>query len=501
MSVEDLVCRLGDETQLLRAQNAGLVRQNAELGQLVQAMGEQVTGLREQLATSERQVTGLRDQLATAGQQVTELREQLAVAEQRIGELEQGKKGPPSFIKPSKPKCEGPKGPRRPRAKEHNHGRKRAEAVTRREEQHIERCPECNGKLRQERVAWRREVIDLPPPPAVEVTEHVVFKGYCPRCAAWKHAEPCAPGEVVGQRRFGARLMALIGYLSEELRLPYEAIKSYLKTIHGLEVSTGAIADLRRGLAQTLQPVADDLQAQMRGSAIVHADETGWREDGQNGYVWAFSTPGEQGIRCYIFEHSRGQSVVETVLGEDFQGVLGSDFYAAYNVYRGRHQRCWVHLLRDVHALKDDHPDDDAVQRWAQELRAPYDRAQAFIKAGPHTQEEKEQLYVALVSEIERLGLMYARKKHPCRALAKRVLRHQDELFQFVLVAGLAADNNLAERSLRPLVVVRKISGGTRSPQGSRTRMTLASVFATLKARGLNPFNACLALIQANSSA
>lgn len=88
MSVEDLVCRLGDETQLLREQNAGLVRQNAELGQLVQAMGEQVTGLREQLAT--------------AGQQVTELREQLAVAEQRIGELEQGKKRPPSFVKPNK---------------------------------------------------------------------------------------------------------------------------------------------------------------------------------------------------------------------------------------------------------------------------------------------------------------------------------------------------------------------------------------------------------------
>ena len=118
-------------------------------------------------------------------------------------------------------------------------------------------------------------MIDLPPPPAVEVTEHVVFKGYCPRCAAWKGAaEPCAPGEVVGQRRFGARLMALIGYLSEELRLPYEAIKSYLKTIHGRS-RVRTLPILRRGLAQTLQPVADDLQAQMRGSAIVSADRDG----------------------------------------------------------------------------------------------------------------------------------------------------------------------------------------------------------------------------------
>lgn len=485
MSVDALVRRLREEAQLLRRQNTDLLQQNAELRQLARAMGDQVLGLRSQLAAAEEQIRGLQ--------------EQLAAVEQRIEEAEQAKKGPPSFVKANTPKSEGAKGPRRQRAKEHNRGRKRAEVATRREEHHIERCPECHSRLRREREAWRREVIELPPPPAMEVTEHIVFKGYCPRCAAWKHAEPFTAGEVVGQRRFGARLTVLIGYLSEELRLTHEGIKRYLETVHGVKVSGGAIADLRSGLAQTLQPVAEDLQAQMRRSPIVHADETGWREDGQNGYIWVFSTPGEQGIRCYTFEHSRGKRVVERVLGEEFKGVLGSDFHGAYNVYRGPHQRCWPHLLRDLHELKEDHPADEAVQAWAQQLRALYDRAQAFNKAGAHSQEEKEQLYVALVSETERLGLLYARQKHPCRALAKRVLRHQDELFQFVLVAGLAPDNNLAERSLRPLVVVRKISGGSRSSQGSRTRMTLATVFGTLKARSANPFTACLALVHANS--
>jgi len=464
MNIEELIQRLRDEIEALR-------EQKAELRQLVQALGEQVK----------------------------ELQGQLVAAEERIAGLEQAKKGPPSFIKPNKAKREGDKPPRQRRAAEHNHGRKRAEAVTHREEHRIERCPACHCKLRQERVAWRREVIDLPPPPAVQVTEHVVFKGYCPHCGAWKHAESCAAGAVVGHRRFGTRLTALIGYLSESLRLPYAAIRSYLKTLHGVEVSAGAIADLRRGLAQKLQPLAEALKAQMRSSAMVHADETGWREDGQNGYIWVFSTPGTQGVRYYRYEHSRSQRVVEGVLGEEFQGVLSSDFYGAYNVYRGRHQRCWTHLLRALHDLKEEHPQDDALQTWAQRLRALYDRAQAFVQAGPQRQDERERLYVALLSEVERLGLLYARAKHPCRALAKRLLRHQDELFQFVLVAGLAADNNLAERSLRPLVVVRKISGGTRSPQGSQTRMTLASIFATLKARGLNPFSECLALVRANS--
>jgi len=94
------------------------------------------------------------------------------------------------------------------------------------------------------------------------------------------------------------------------------------------------------------------------------------------------------------------------------------------------------------------------------------------------------------------LGLEYAQAKgHPCQALAKRLLRHQDELFQFVLVEGLSADNNLAERSIRPLVVVRKISGGSQSAEGSKTRMALASLFETWQTRGLNPFAECLKLL------
>jgi transposase len=449
--------------------------------------------LREQNAELLRLVAGLRGQ-------VTELEGQLAAAEGRIAELEQGKKGPPSFVKPNKPRREGPAVPRRKRAEEQNHGRPRAKVVTRREEHHVERCPDCDCKLRKERVAWRREVIDLPPVPAVEVTEHVVFKGYCPRCAVWKYAEPAGEGQVIGRRRLGVRVMALIGYLSASLRLPCREIQEYLHTIHGLQLSVGAVEDLLQQLAKQGQPMVEELKGQIRQSAIVNADETGWREDGQNGYIWAFSTPGEQGVRYYLYDHSRGSRVVQEVLGEEFRGVLGTDYYSAYNVYPGPHQRCWAHLLRDLHALKEEHAQDGETVLWAQAVRALYDEAQAFMRMAP-PRSEREQCYVRLVSQIEELGLLYAKTKHPCQALAKRLLRHQDELFQFVLVAGLAADNNLAERSLRPLVVVRKISGGTRSHRGSQTRMTLASIFGTWRARGLNPFTQCLNLLGAFSCA
>jgi transposase len=81
--------------------------------------------------------------------------------------------------------------------------------------------------------------------------------------------------------------------------------------------------------------------------------------------------------------------------------------------------------------------------------------------------------------------------------LAKRLLRHQEELFQFVLMPGVPASNNLAERSIRPLVIMRKISGGSRrSDEGSKTRLTLASLLGTWQARELNPFTVCLAALQ-----
>jgi len=126
-------------------------------------------------------------------------------------------------------------------------------------------------------------------------------------------------------------------------------------------------------------------------------------------------------------------------------------------------------------------------------VRACYDEAQTWLHAHPQPpQAAREQQYVALVTRTHALGLSYARAKHhPCQALSKRLLRHEDELFQFVLVEGLSADNNLAERSIRPLVVIRKISGGSRSAEGTKTRMALASLFETWQARGLNPLEEC----------
>jgi hypothetical protein len=197
------------------------------------------------------------------------------------------------------------------------------------------------------------------------------------------------------------------------------------------------------------------------------------------------------------------QAVVKRLLGGRFHGHLVSDFYCGYNAYAGKHQRCWTHLLRDLHALKEAHQQDAEVLAWAQAVRALYDDAMAWLasQAQP-SQAARETEYVELTGRSHALGLAYAKARaHPCCALCKRLLRHEDELFQFVLIEGLSADNNLAERAIRPLVVIRKISGGSRSDEGTKTRMGLASLFETWQARKLNPFDECVKLLsQAASS-
>lgn len=193
------------------------------------------------------------------------------------------------------------------------------------------------------------------------------------------------------------------------------------------------------------------------------------------------------------------------LLISSFKGTLVTDFYAAYNDLPCEHQRCWVHLLRDIHELKQEHKDNEEVLGWADQLRQLYDQAQDALKGKgrwgrwPPTQGQRELLYIESVQGTAELAGRYANAKehaaHPCHTLCKRLMLHQDSLFQFVLQAGLSADNNLAERSIRPVVVMRKVSGGTQSERGSRTRMTLASLFGTWRAKGLNPFSECLALL------
>ncbi len=434
----------------------------------------------------------LRAENAALKQVVAALQEQVESLSGRIAELEKKQKTP-SFVKANRAKKEGDGKTRKKRDGRHNQARRREEP-TRVERHAVEECAACGYHLRGESEAYRRQVVELPEPQPVEVIEHRILKRWCPVCQAWQRPEMKWEEQVVGQGRIGVRLGALIAYLSQALRVTVRGIQTYLATLHQVRLSVGEIAGLLQRMSRQVKPAVEALKQAAQQQAVLHADETGWRENGQNGYVWCLASDGAEAIRYYEFDRRRNQAVVSRLLGSEFRGHLVTDFYAAYNIYAGPHQRCWVHLLRDLHQLKEEQRADGQRLAWLLAVQQQHDLAQ---EASALADEHKRRLfYDGLWQRTYLLGRQYAQlKDDPCQAMAKRLLRHIDELFPFMLHPHVPADNNLAERALRPLVVQRKISGGSRSRAGSEARMALASLFHTWQARHLNPYHQFLQLL------
>jgi transposase len=446
----------------------------------------------------------LQERIAELTAQVAKLTEQLANALQRIAELEAKKTPPPAFVKANMPERAESRPPRRHRAPEQNRARRREEPTVI-VEHPLTTCPDCGSRLGGVHIGRRRQVVDLPPPPAVVVTEHQVQRGWCSACARWHEAPLDLRGQALGQGRLGVGIASLVAHLRTVLRLPLRTIQRYLADLHGLQVSVGELVSLLHRVARQGQPTVTAIRDTARGRAVVHADETGWREAGRNGYVWVLATP--EGERYVEYHHSRAGRVANALLGETFTGVLVSDFYGGYNdTPGGRHQRCWVHLLRDVRALAETHAAgtrlvDLEVRAWTGAVRTLWEQVRAAWGLArdhpPPARAPREQQAVDLQRDLQALGDQFVTAAdHPCRALAWRLWHFQHELLTCLSVPGVPPDNNAAERAIRPLVVARTISGGTRSPRGSTTRMDLYSLGATWIAQGHNPLHEFRRLLQ-----
>jgi len=465
---------------------------------------EQVAWLTEKLNQVMAELLQTQEELRLTQEELQSTQEALGAAQAQIAELEKLKTPPAPFVKENKkkPKTEEKK-PRKKRSAQYNRARKRS-VPTQIVEHRIVECPDCHLRLGGISLARCREIIDVPPPATVEVTEHRIYKGWCAECQKWHEAPVDFLEQVLGQGRIGVRLSSIIAYLRTVMRLPLRQLRDVLRDLHGFEVSLGELVELLHRIREYAQPLLGTLKAEIRASPAVQADETGWREDGLNGYIWSVSTPT---IRYYEYHHSRAGAVVKQLIGEDFQGVLGSDFYAGYNIHQGLHQRCWVHFLRDIHDLKKLYPNEESLLAWAKDVKAVYEQAVAWTgqELDPSlSPRQQERVGVAQQHVFEqrlwKLCQPYAHTLVPQHTLCERVEQFLPELFVFVAVPGVPAHNNLAERSVRPLVIARKISGGTRSPKGSETRMGLASLFGTWTAQQLNPFRQCLALLTSPSS-
>jgi len=167
-----------------------------------------------------------------------------------------------------------------------------------------------------------------------------MVKRWCGKCEHWRSPQPNWRGMVVGQGAWGYGWLSVIAYLRTTLRLPLRQIQGYLETLHEVRVSVGELTEVLHRVCKEGQGQLPRLKEEMRGSAQLHMDETGWRENGQNGYVWVCSTGWAAPVRYYEYDRRRSQAVAQRLLGHNSRRAE-QRLLCGYNRYLGRHQRCW----------------------------------------------------------------------------------------------------------------------------------------------------------------
>jgi hypothetical protein len=389
---------------------------------------------------------------------------------------------PPDWVKANTPTKES-----KPRRKRTNSFVRHRAKPTREIAIACDNCPDCGRRLEHGTESSRRQIIDLPEI-KVDIIDYVTMSRYCGVCRKSCRPSVDLKSIAVGKSCFSQRVHALVAYLRQDCRLPIRQISTLLTGLCHVKVSVGEIVRMLHTVASFGKSIYDELGVDVRKSSHIHGDETGWRENGQNGYLWSYSNP----TLCYFtYPKTRAGHVVTDVLGDDYKGVLISDFYAGYNSHLGLHQRCWVHLLRAVHELCCKFP-TEAVYAWAKKLRDIYDRAKAF--SSPKAR-DRARARVGFQKELAALVTPYAKTLLPQNTLCKRLIQFESEMFTFVEYPFVPSENNPAERSIRPRVIARKISGGTRAGTGTDTMVILSSLFATWKLRGLDTLAACCNLL------
>ena len=342
-------------------------------------------------------------------------------------------------------------------------------------------CPECGGKLTKCNVSRKRYIEDIPHDVHVEVTEHTIHRDWCPRCR--QMVEPKVP-QALPNATIGNRLLVLSAWLHYALGNTISQILSVFNFHLQFVLTPGGLVQMWHRLAEILQSWYEEIGAEIIRAGVLYADETVWRINGRLGWLWCFTTPT---ATLFAIERSRASPVVLKFITEQFAGVLVSDFWAAYSILVCVKQKCLVHLLRDLERVERYKDTSGDWARFAKKLRRLIrdairlrkrwdERAPATYERRYHRMQQRLQVMI----EIEWTN-------REARRLVKRLRRHQQELFTFVLNHQVPFENNFAERIIRLAVIMRKNSFNNRSAKGASTQAILMSVFTTLKQRGLNP--------------
>ena len=429
--------------------------------------------------------------------EVAELKAQVARLSELAAKLSRNSSNsskPPSsdIVKPPKPKPKGKrkKGRRKIGGQKGHPKHERqpfaVEDLSDTWEYHLDRCPDCGGRVKranaEPRVVQQVEVVETP----IRIDEHRGLAYYCGHCEKVHYAP--LPAEVEKGGLVGPRLTALVAYLKCGCHASFSTIRKFLRDVMKITISRGQLAKLIRKVSQALQGVYDDLLDRLPTEAVLNVDETGHKENKKRFWTWCFRA---ELYTLFKIDSSRGSKVLLEVLGEEFNGTLGCDYFSAYRKYMKdigvEMQFCLAHLIRDVKFLTT--LPDRATRRYGERvldgLRRLFDvihRRATMTEAGfTRTLEQARRDLIAVAKR--------APNRRQAQNLAKRFHLHGEAYFRFITTPGIEPTNNLAEQAIRFVVIDRRITQGTRSEAGRQWCERIWTVMATCAQQGRSVFN------------
>lgn len=465
------------------------IHQNAHLASLLAAAmdGTLTDAQAEQLAACDRTLLELA-WLAVA--------QRIAEQEARIAELTARLKGPasidpstpsgqrPIYTKPASPTASGQRKAKKPGAKPGHPGSRRPKPaqIDKKETHQLDACPCCGGELQRCNRTRTRVVEDILKQLRAVATEHTIHRDYCPRCK--KHVEPVVP-DALPNADLGHRVIGLSAWLHYDLALSISQTQALLQNLLQTRLSAGGLSAAWKRMAGIFGPWYEQIAQAARAGAVLHADETGWRVNGLTYWLWCFANRDT----CYfMIDRSRGHIALEKFFIEAFDGTLVTDFWGPYDaVTADDRQCCLAHLLRELEKV-DLTNSSDEWKAFAKELRR-------LVRDGIRLRKRVDftpQKYVSRIRRIDDRLMALALTTYgdaDAKRLAARLLKYCDQLFTFLDRPEVPYDNNLAERMIRPAVILRKNCQGNRSESGAAVQAVLMSVYRTLKLRGHDPLD------------
>lgn len=380
-------------------------------------------------------------------------------------------------------------------------GRQQKITVHQNEAHYPEHCALCHRTIEPQHNSIAQTAFDsltlewgnpLQPGITVVNTRHVYYNSTCP-CGHTSQALPLRqppdsllPGVELSQwRLIGSSLAALIVCLSFRMRLSRSRIREFLQDWLGISLCVGSINKCIHESGRAAHPLEDELVNEMLNSQLLHVDETPWKEKKALLWLWVFVSSSV----VVFWISSRAAELINNVLGENaYKGWLMSDGYKVYRQFLKR-IRCWAHLVRKARGLKESYTPEAQVFGMQ-----TLDFLNVLIEAVKQAREAPPE---KLLSEIYQPHLidyralceaMKSSSHEKTRALAGEILNDWDAIFTVLDHPHLPLTNNEAERALRHWVIMRRISYGTRTEQGSRVFALLASVIETCRIRQQCPW-------------